>query len=57
VLKTNYLAGSRLGGADAGDLRIPQNYGISKLTDLIDWYSRRGAVIGVSRLREPAILR
>ncbi len=55
VLKRNYLAGGRLQGADMGDLRVPQNYGISTLTDLIDWYSERGAAFGVSRLRAPAI--
>ena len=57
VLKTNYIAGGRLQGADTGDLRIPQNYGITTLSELIDWYSQRAATFGVSRLREPAIPR
>jgi hypothetical protein len=57
VLKTNYIAGGRLQGADTGDLRIPQNYGITTLSELIDWYSQRAPTFGVSRLREPAIPR
>ncbi len=57
ALKRNYLAGDRLQGADVGGLRVPQNSGISTLTELIDWYSERGAAIGVSRLRATAMTR
>ena len=33
-----YLVGGRLQGPDAGELPIPQNYGVSGLSDLIRWY-------------------
>jgi len=57
VLNRNYIAGGRLQAADTSELPIPQNYGITNLTELIDWYSQRAATFGVSRLREPAIPR
>jgi hypothetical protein len=49
ALKKSYLSGGKLRGADVGELRVPQNHGISTLTDLIDWYSELGAAFGVSR--------
>jgi hypothetical protein len=33
-----YLVGGRLRGRDAGELPIPQNYGVSGLFNLIRWY-------------------
>ena len=56
ALKKVYLVGGKPRGPDTAGLPIPQNYGVSKLADLIDWYSdnnwsagsRSGA--GVERL-------
>src|SRR5947209_3798799 len=39
ALKKVYLVGGKLRGPDTAGLPIPQNYGVSKLADLIDWYS------------------
>jgi predicted dinucleotide-binding enzyme len=39
VLQKTYLLGGGLGGPDAKDLPIPQNYGVSTVSDLIDWYA------------------
>jgi hypothetical protein len=39
-----YLVDQRLQGRDACELRIPQNYGLSTLADLIDWYSGNTSV-------------
>jgi hypothetical protein len=44
VLQRTYLTSDGLQGADVSDLRIPQNYGVSTLSDLVDWYSEHGAV-------------
>ncbi len=57
ALKRSYVSDGKLQGADVGELRVPQNHGISTLTDLIDWYSELGAPFGVSRLRAGATLR
>ena len=34
-----YLVGGRVGGADAGDLPVPQNYGIKSSDALLAWYA------------------
>jgi hypothetical protein len=39
VTQKVYLVGGRLEGPDAGGLPIPQNYGISSLRELVEWYS------------------
>ena len=39
VLQRTYLAGDRLRGADVRQLPIPQNSGVSTLSELIDWQS------------------
>jgi NAD/NADP octopine/nopaline dehydrogenase, alpha-helical domain len=56
VLNRDYLADGKLQGADVGELRVPQNHGVSTLADLIDWYSELGAAVGVSRLPASAML-
>jgi predicted dinucleotide-binding enzyme len=43
VLHRSYLVEGELRGADASDLPIPQNYGITEVHDLIEWY-RDGAL-------------
>ncbi len=42
ALGMSYLVDGELGGADIGDLPIPQNYGISTLSDLIAWQRNGG---------------
>ncbi len=37
-LGKRYLSDGKLGGPGARELRIPQNYGVRTLTDLVDWY-------------------
>jgi hypothetical protein len=37
-LGKRYLMDGKLIGADAGELRIPQNYGIRTLAELVEWY-------------------
>ena len=37
-LGKRYLSDGKLDGADAHELRTPQNYGVRTLTDLVDWY-------------------
>jgi NAD/NADP octopine/nopaline dehydrogenase, alpha-helical domain len=37
-LGKRYLVDGKMTGADAGELRIPQNYGIHTLTELVEWY-------------------
>jgi hypothetical protein len=39
-LGKRYLVNGRLAGADVPELRIPQNHGVNRLSDLIDWYLR-----------------
>lgn len=39
VLRRTYLAGDSVRGADVRQLPIPQNYGVSTLSDLIAWES------------------
>jgi hypothetical protein len=39
LLQRTYLTGDGLRGTDVRQLPIPQNYGISTLSDLIDWQS------------------
>lgn len=41
VLQKAYLVGGGLRGPDTKDLPIPQNYGVSTVSDLIDWYTAR----------------
>jgi hypothetical protein len=48
VMHKSYLVGGRLEGPDAATLPLPQNHGLSSLSDLIAWYrdqtvSRAGA--------------
>jgi hypothetical protein len=45
-----YLVGGRLRGPDAGELPIPQNYGVSGLSNLIRWYE--GLSVGPSHHSE-----
>jgi NAD/NADP octopine/nopaline dehydrogenase, alpha-helical domain len=40
-----YLVGGRVAGPDAKALPIPQNHGISTLSELIRWYSDHGAAV------------
>ena len=40
VLQKAYLVGDGLRGPDAEDLPIPQNYGVSTVSDLINWYTK-----------------
>ncbi len=37
-LGKQYLVDGALDGTDVGELRIPQNYGIRTMSDLVDWY-------------------
>lgn len=39
-LDKQYLVDGKLGGVDARELRIPQNYGVRTMSDLVDWYLR-----------------
>jgi glutathione S-transferase len=39
VLQRTYLVGDRLRGADVRQLPIPQNFGVSTLSELVDWQS------------------
>jgi NAD/NADP octopine/nopaline dehydrogenase, alpha-helical domain len=39
VLRKDYLAGGALRGNDVKDVPVPQNYGVSTVPDLIDWYA------------------
>jgi predicted dinucleotide-binding enzyme len=39
VLQRTYLVGDGLQGDDAEDLPIPQNYGVSTVSDLVEWYT------------------
>ncbi len=39
----SYLVGGTLSGADAKDVPIPQNYGISELAALFEWYDEASA--------------
>ncbi len=39
VQQKAYLVDGELRGADSRDLPIPQNYGVSTVSDLIDWYT------------------
>jgi hypothetical protein len=43
VTERMYLRNGELGGADVGDLPIPQNYGFRTPEQLIDWYRRLAA--------------
>lgn len=44
VLGKVYLVNDKLQGPDAGELRIPQNCGVSTLADLISWYTGNTSV-------------
>jgi hypothetical protein len=39
MLQKAYLVDDGLRGPDAKDVPIPQNYGVSTVSDLIDWYT------------------
>jgi predicted dinucleotide-binding enzyme len=43
VLQKTYLVGGALRGPDVMDVPIPQNYGVSTVPDLIDWYAEHDA--------------
>ena len=43
MMGRSYLTGSRLAGPDAKDVPIPQNYGISRLAELFEWYGEASA--------------
>lgn len=45
VLQKAYLVGDGLRGPDIKDVPIPQNYGVSTGSDLIDWYADRDTSI------------
>lgn len=51
VLQKSYLVDDGLQGADVRHLPIPQNHGISTLSDLVDWYSRWELPSGPRALR------
>jgi hypothetical protein len=48
LLHRTYLADDRLRGADLRQLPIPQNSGVSTLSDLVDWYGERGDAFAVA---------
>jgi hypothetical protein len=56
VLHRTYLAGDRLQGADVRQLPIPQNSGVSTLSELVDWQSRRmfSEVSAAPRVPDPS---
>jgi NAD/NADP octopine/nopaline dehydrogenase, alpha-helical domain len=39
VLQKSYLIGDGSRGPDAKDIPVPQNYGVSTVAELIDWYT------------------
>jgi hypothetical protein len=45
VLHKTYLVDEGLRGHDARDLPIPQNHGISTVSDLVDWYAESDATV------------
>jgi hypothetical protein len=45
VLHKTYLVDEGLRGHDARDLPIPQNHGISTVSDLVDWYAESDAAV------------
>jgi len=55
ALREQYLVDGELRGADARKLPIPQNYGISTLSDLIDWYSNDDVRSAASRARMSSV--
>jgi hypothetical protein len=56
LLQRTYLAGDSLQGADVRQLPIPQNSGISTLSELIDWQSSGvfSQVSAAPRVPEPS---
>lgn len=50
-----YLVGGKLEGRDARDLPIPQQHGISALSDLIEWYSDDSSEASRSRVYSPPL--
>jgi predicted dinucleotide-binding enzyme len=54
VLHRAYLVGDELRGPDAKDVPIPQNYGLSTVSDLIDWYTERDTSILPASARSPS---
>jgi NAD/NADP octopine/nopaline dehydrogenase, alpha-helical domain/NAD-dependent glycerol-3-phosphate dehydrogenase N-terminus len=53
-LQKVYLADGRLEGPDTKELPIPQNYGVSSLSDLIEWYADYSITGARSSQTEPA---
>jgi hypothetical protein len=55
VLEKVYLVDGRLEGPDVGNLPLPQNYGISTLPELINWYGENasGGLRPTGRLERP----
>jgi hypothetical protein len=49
-----YLVDGRLNGADARDLPLPQNHGVTTLSELIDWYGDDASTGAPRRHRNPA---
>jgi hypothetical protein len=48
VLQKAYLVGDRTRGPDAKDLPIPQNHGVSSMSDLIGWYTQGDASLSLA---------
>jgi hypothetical protein len=45
VMHKEYLVGGEVRGADAKNLPVPQNYGVSTVSDLVTWYAEHGALM------------
>jgi predicted dinucleotide-binding enzyme len=54
VLQKAYLVGDRLIGPDTKDVPIPQNYGVSTGSDLIDWYTESETSISPASADSPS---
>ena len=54
VLQKAYLVEDGLRGADAKDVPIPQNYGVSTVSDLIDWYTEGDTSISPGSAGSPS---
>jgi predicted dinucleotide-binding enzyme len=50
VLEKTYLVDGRLEGANTTELPIPQNHGISTVSELVDWYTESETSGSTSRL-------
>jgi predicted dinucleotide-binding enzyme len=54
VLQKAYLVHEGLRGPDAKDVPIPQNYGVSTMSDLIDWYTEGDTSIVPGSAKSPS---